>query len=162
MKMLDLIIAMQTWIMQCWQGSAKKSRLLWEVQKIWFALLGCKYISQSCWQTFCVGGIYNHCLFLKIIPLSTSAFIVIKYNQKEDFALWMFSEMGKSVWSARFCSEGCRCWPVAQKKGAFLFGLKEEHKNEMLGDHFTGWRRVVSGYWQNSVNPWLTTQKLSL
>lgn len=31
------------------------------------------------------------------------------------------------------------------QKGAFLLGLKDEHKNEMLGDHFTGWRRVVSG-----------------
>lgn len=38
-------IAMQTWIMQRWQGSPKKSRLLWEVHNIWFARLWCEDIS---------------------------------------------------------------------------------------------------------------------
>lgn len=32
------------------------------------------------------------------------------------------------------------------QKEAFLLGLKDEHKNEMLGNHFTGWRWVISGY----------------
>lgn len=62
-------IAIQAWIMQRWQGSTKESRLLWEVQNIWFAWLGCKYISQFCRQTLFLGGIYNECLFLTIIPL---------------------------------------------------------------------------------------------
>lgn len=32
------------------------------------------------------------------------------------------------------------------KKGCFLSGLNKKHKNEMLGEHFTGSRRVVSGW----------------